>query len=161
MRAKLSTEPQKGFRSAPSRSSISARCSPPTGRRQPRLSKPSDHACRNIGFFYIANHGVSQALIDRVYAESKRFFGLPKAEKMKVHFKNVDRFGRGYVALGDAQSDHEVQADVHETFEIMLETPADDPDYLAGVKMYGPNQWPKPCPDSVTTSTRITRRSSD
>jgi isopenicillin N synthase-like dioxygenase len=119
-----------------------------TADRQARAEviKAIDHACLNIGFFYIANHGVSEALIDRVYAQSKRFFALPKAEKMKVHFKNVDRFGRGYVAMGDAQSDAEVQADVHETFEIMLETPADDPDYLAGVKMYGPNQWPQTFP---------------
>ena len=34
-------------------------------------------AFRNVGFAYLAGHGVSQELIDRTFAEAGRFFALP------------------------------------------------------------------------------------
>ena len=42
-------------------------------------------ACRNIGFFYIKNHGISKDHIKAVFSEIKRFFDLPIEEKMKIH----------------------------------------------------------------------------
>ena len=41
-------------------------------------------ACRNIGFFYLANHGISDALVARTFAESKRFFELPMEAKLAI-----------------------------------------------------------------------------
>ena len=34
-------------------------------------------ACTDTGFFYLKNHGVPQALIDRTFALSRDFFALP------------------------------------------------------------------------------------
>ena len=34
-------------------------------------------ALRNVGFAYLAGHGVSRELIDRTFAEAGRFFALP------------------------------------------------------------------------------------
>jgi hypothetical protein len=34
-------------------------------------------ACEVVGFFYISNHGVPQALIDRTYDLSRRFHSSP------------------------------------------------------------------------------------
>ena len=42
------------------------------------------HACENIGFFYAANHGVPDALINRAFAASRRFHALPLAEKLNL-----------------------------------------------------------------------------
>ena len=56
-------------------------------------------ACRQIGFFYLAGHGVPAALVDRVLENSKRFFALPAAEKQRLHIKN-SRFHRGYIGIG-------------------------------------------------------------
>ena len=42
------------------------------------------HACRNIGFFYLTNHGVSEALVARTFAEAKRFFDQPMDKKLAI-----------------------------------------------------------------------------
>ena len=34
-------------------------------------------ACENVGFFFVINHGISEDLIGRIFAESKRFHDLP------------------------------------------------------------------------------------
>src|ERR1051325_4352966 len=58
-------------------------------------------AREHIGFFYLAGHGVSQQLIDRVFAETKRFHALPLKEKMKLR---LNRSNNGYMPLrGHAQ----------------------------------------------------------
>ena len=36
---------------------------------------------------------------------------------------------------------------MHEAFESAYYLPTDDPDYLKGVKFYGPNAWPDQPPD--------------
>ena len=38
-------------------------------------------ALENIGFFYLAGHGVPQALLDRIFAETRRFHALPLGRK--------------------------------------------------------------------------------
>lgn len=116
-------------------------------RAMERVAAALDHACRNIGFFYIKNHGVPQAVIERVCAEAARFFALPLDDKMKIYFRKARHYGRGYVPLLENKPDPTMaKADLHEAFELSLELPADDPDYLAGCKMYGPNQWPEDLP---------------
>lgn len=42
----------------------------------------------------------------------------------------------------NADPGNEGAVDLQERYEISLELPADDPDYLAGHIMYGPNIWP-------------------
>ena len=49
-----------------------------------RVATEIGKACRDIGFFYVTNHGVPQTLIDAVFAQSKRFFALPHDEKMRI-----------------------------------------------------------------------------
>lgn len=34
-------------------------------------------ACERHGFFYITGHGISEALIERMFTESARFFAMP------------------------------------------------------------------------------------
>jgi isopenicillin N synthase-like dioxygenase len=41
-------------------------------------------AFRNVGFAYLAGHGVSQDLIDRTFAEAAGFFALPREKKAEV-----------------------------------------------------------------------------
>jgi isopenicillin N synthase-like dioxygenase len=41
-------------------------------------------AFRNVGFAYLAGHGVDQELIDRTFAEAGRFFALPRDKKAEV-----------------------------------------------------------------------------
>ena len=57
-----------------------------------------------IGFFYLKGHGVPQELVDRVFAESRRFHSLPPEVKARVPHKFTDSFQSGYVAPATPRS---------------------------------------------------------
>lgn len=101
-------------------------------------------ACTETGFFYIRNHGVAQACIDRAVTASKAFFHLPLEQKRQAA---VNRVHRGFNALGDALMYGADKPDYKEFFSIGLELPEDDPDVLAGQALRGPNNWPAFMPE--------------
>jgi isopenicillin N synthase-like dioxygenase len=100
-------------------------------------------ACERVGFLYVIHHGVAQGLLDAVFDSSREFFALPSAEKLAYDINRGTRH-RGYCARGTLNADinNPDAVDLQEAFEVSLELPADDPDYLAGNPMYGPNLWP-------------------
>lgn len=115
-------------------------------------------ACKTVGFFYIKNHGVPQALIERTYAHSESFHRSAAALKERVHVRNSPG-SRGWIPLstedddGDPQlyrlatpknpaDDYLTQPRLHAAFDLSLDIAADDPDFLAGNIMMVPNQWP-------------------
>jgi isopenicillin N synthase-like dioxygenase len=104
------------------------------------------HACRNVGFFYVRNHGVPKATVEQAYQQARAFFALPDDIKMRVHCSRSPVIVRGYVPLGGTHADTAAHPDFHEAFELGLELPATDPDVIAGIKSYGPNQWPADMP---------------
>lgn len=53
-------------------------------------------ACRDIGFFYLVNHGVDEGLQSRVEELSRAFFARPLDEKMKISMDKGGRAWRGY-----------------------------------------------------------------
>ncbi|KAG8045936.1 hypothetical protein GUJ93_ZPchr0008g12133 [Zizania palustris] len=96
-------------------------------------------ACLDSGFFYVVDHGISQELMDAVFAQSKKFFDLPIIEKMKL-LRNEKN--RGYTPVLDEILDpkNQVNGDYKEGYYIGVEVPEDDPQ--ANKPFYGPNQWP-------------------
>ncbi len=99
------------------------------------------HACTEIGFFYIKNHGVPQDLIDATFAECPRFFGLPLADKMAIHVRNSLN-NSGYTPLLEENTDPTAKGDLHEAFDIAHELPPSEPDREQVARYYGANQWP-------------------
>ncbi len=97
-------------------------------------------AAREVGFLYVTGHGVAPARFIELQRAAADFFALPLAEKMAVYIGH-SRNHRGYVPEGE-----EVYAggtkDRKEAYDLSFELPADDPDYLAGNPLLGPNQWP-------------------
>lgn len=102
-------------------------------------------ACRNIGFFYITNHGIPQGEIEELIGQTKRFFHQPLEDKMKLDIMDVQRH-RGYVPNGGLYADAKKKPDLQEGYEVSLELPEDDTDYRAGNIMLGPNVWPENLP---------------
>jgi isopenicillin N synthase-like dioxygenase len=106
-------------------------------------------AAREVGFLYVTGSGVSQELFEEMLAVAEAFFALPLDEKMEVYIGKSSNH-RGYVPTGEeggyiSASDETKTgkpADLKEAFDLSLELPADDTDYLAGNPMVGPNQWP-------------------
>ncbi len=96
-------------------------------------------ACTEIGFFYIANHGVPEATIATLVDEAKTFFHLPADVKNRAA---INRYHRGFSALGDAVMYGAARPDYKEFFTMGLELPESDPDVAAGEPLRGPNNWP-------------------
>lgn len=99
---------------------------------------------REIGFFYIANHGVPKRLTDEVFRETIAFFGRSSNDKQKLSFKN-SKSNNGYFAIDDEQLASQY-SDLKEAFQVNRDIPDDDPDYLAGKPFCAPNQWPADAP---------------
>ena len=99
-------------------------------------------ACREVGFFYLAGHGIEEALHARVFAAARAFFALPAADKAAV---SIDRspHNRGYVGLAVEALDPRRGGDLKEAFNVGLELAPDDPELAAGVPFRGLNQWPE------------------
>ena len=56
--------------------------------------------CKEIGFFYIQNHGIPLELQKSILANSQKFFDLPKGEKNKIHMSKSGLRWRGYYSVG-------------------------------------------------------------
>ena len=111
-------------------------------------SKALGEALENVGFFVIVNHGVPQALIDRTFAEARRFHAQPMEAKLALR---MNEHNNGYMMLGRyAVWTSDVNAndkpDLNEAFFIKRERGPDDPLMRAGRRFAGPNQWPQSLP---------------
>jgi isopenicillin N synthase-like dioxygenase len=113
-------------------------------------AKAIHRACRESGFFYVSNHGISDELIARQFAMSHAFFALPEDEKMAIHMRNSPSTA-GYEAIGgqvlDSQKGDKGPADLKESFYCGTELPDDHPMAQRKIRAYGHNQWPASLPD--------------
>lgn len=105
-------------------------------------------ALTEIGFYFIVNHGVSDALIRGAYDSAARFHALSTDEKMKVR---IDRHNVGYLPMkGDTLRTSVVQTvtkpNLNEAFFIARDLPTDHPDVLTGKRFRSANQWPADLP---------------
>ncbi len=100
-------------------------------------------ASQGIGFFYVAGHGLPQALTDATFAGARAFFDLPSDDKATVA---VNPRHRGWVAQGGAKMHGGARPDLKESFVWGLELPETDPEVVAGTPLMGPNQWPAAMP---------------
>ncbi|NMM88794.1 2OG-Fe(II) oxygenase [Rhodococcus sp. SRB_17] len=105
-----------------------------------RVADELGQAARDVGFFYISGTGIPSELFDELLAMTKTFFALPLEEKMTSYI-GLSRCHRGYVPRGEEGLEGSAP-DLKEAFDTALDLPADDPDYLAGNPMLGPNVWP-------------------
>jgi isopenicillin N synthase-like dioxygenase len=101
-------------------------------------------ACIGPGFFYLRNHGIADAGIDRAAAAARDFFHLPGAKKAEV---KANANHRGFHAMGDALMYGAKKPDLKEFYSIGLELPVDDPAILAGEPLRGANNWPAFMPE--------------
>lgn len=99
-------------------------------------------ACRDTGFFLLADHTVPQALIEAVFAQGDRFFALPEDRKAPLSIAR-NPHNRGWTATGAENLDETSgQVDRKEAFNIGLDLTADDPRVLAQEPFRGVNVWP-------------------
>jgi isopenicillin N synthase-like dioxygenase len=105
-----------------------------------RVATEIGRAAGEVGFFYVSGTGVDDELFDRMLAVTKEYFALPVEEKMRSYI-GLSRCHRGYVPVGE-EGVETGTPDLKEAFDTALDLPPDDPDYVAGNPMLGPNTWP-------------------
>ena len=99
------------------------------------LSAAMLEAAERTGFFYVRNSGVPQALIEDVFALSRRFFTAPLEAKRQA---SVNPWHRGFIRAGEARMTDDSRPDLKESFVWGLDTTAgSQPE--RGIP---PNQWP-------------------
>jgi isopenicillin N synthase-like dioxygenase len=107
-------------------------------------------AARDIGFFYLTNHGVNDDLQRAVQQEARRFFALNDEQKQQVAMIHSPHF-RGYNRAASELT--RGKPDWREQFDIGAERPAlqvseSDPRWR---RLQGPNLWPEEQPALKTT----------
>jgi isopenicillin N synthase-like dioxygenase len=104
-------------------------------------------ASEELGFYFIGNHAIPQALIDRVFAEAERFHSLPLERKMDV--KCLEKVV-GYLPLGGQTQRLIYKGGKHPdrsaSYYIKDEYAADHPYRLAGKSWVFDNRWPADLP---------------
>lgn len=109
-----------------------------------------NHAAREVGFFYLINHGIHEPLQQRLQQVARDFFALPEKEKQSVAMIHSPHF-RGYNRAGAELTRN--QPDWREQFDIGAERTAlslahSDPRWW---QLQGPNLWPAALPQLKTT----------
>ncbi|MCZ6918118.1 MAG: hypothetical protein O7I93_15200 [Gemmatimonadetes bacterium] len=96
-------------------------------------------ACRDVGAFQVINHGISESLIQCVWRETRRFFALPRGQKLAI--SRTKENSRGYY-------DRELTKNARDLKEVFDFGVAFDPSVAAG-KSSAPddrNRWPAALP---------------
>ena len=107
-----------------------------------RAADAMGEAAREVGFFYITNHGIKHELIESAYAAARGFFNQPDTVK-RAYYIGDSRNHRGYVPFTEKGDYADEVNRNYEAFDLALDLPHDDPDYLAGNLLLGPNVWPE------------------
>ncbi len=101
-------------------------------------------ACRSLGFFYVVGHGVSDAVMAELDAQSRAFFALPLGDKEAIAMSRGGRAWRGWFPLGGELTSG--QPDRKEGLYLGQELGPDDARVRAGFPMHGANLWPAALP---------------
>ncbi|MBL1376323.1 isopenicillin N synthase family dioxygenase [Zobellella iuensis] len=115
------------------------------GERRQSFLDDLGEAARNVGFFYLVGHGLTNEQQRQVMQLAADFFALPLAQKLEVEMRHSPHF-RGYTRLqGEVTLG---RPDSREQFDIMREEPVrpqarDQPTWW---RLHGPNQWPAQLP---------------
>lgn len=99
-----------------------------------------------VGFFYLADHGIPEALAEELFAATRRFFAQPDQVKREISNINSPHY-RGYAHIGDELTQGKV--DWREQIDFAVDRPArpdDLPDRPWQV-LEGPNLWPESVPE--------------
>ena len=110
-----------------------------------RVAGEIARACEVHGFFYLTGHGIGLELLSDLEAQSRRFFALPQAEKLKIDMAHGGRAWRGFFPVGGELTSG--VPDLKEGLYLGTDLPADHPRVKARLPMHGANLWPEAPPE--------------
>jgi isopenicillin N synthase-like dioxygenase len=105
-------------------------------------------AFTEVGFYFVRNTGVPQALVDAAFTAAARFHAQPLEEKLSIPFS---MHNQGYLPFrGNTTRMNAVDGikkpNANEAVFFKRELPPDHPDVLAGKRFRPLNQWPANLP---------------
>ena len=109
------------------------------------VARQVKHASESVGFFYLAGHGVPDAVVDAAFAASRELHAIPDAEKqrLKLNENNIGYLPVNQSIQGASTIHKATRPNYNESFFISHDRAADHPDVVAGVPLRGRNQWPE------------------
>ena len=102
-------------------------------------------ACRDIGFFYIVNHGVPPDLVKSMFASAEEFFSLPLEEKMEISM-TLSRDYRGYMPIRMIGDGAGLKGSLYESFHMWPDCSSQAVINAGSVRSKSPNVWPRRMP---------------
>lgn len=115
-----------------------------TARR--KLADEIADVCGRVGFFYIKNHGLSDADVAAIFQTAMDFHNLPLDAKMEVSITK-NNHAQGYLHGMSKGTEKSISENLQEAFQIKRPLADDDPDLLAGRPLHGKIPWPSAMPD--------------
>jgi isopenicillin N synthase-like dioxygenase len=120
------------------------------------LARAIARTCEDTGFLVVANHGVSQHLVDDTFAVAEQFFARPKGDKLAL---KVGQYNIGYLPFGGQVVRHSpvnenTRPNFSESFYITRDRAPDHPDIVNNKPLVGLNRWPEDMPEFRAATTR-------
>ncbi|WP_310541829.1 2-oxoglutarate and iron-dependent oxygenase domain-containing protein [Phenylobacterium sp.] len=109
-----------------------------------RVAGEIAQACEAHGFFYLTGHGIDLDVLSGLEVQSRRFFALPPAEKLRIDMARGGRAWRGFFPVGGELTSG--VPDLKEGLYLGTDLPADHPRVMARTPLHGANLWPEALP---------------
>ena len=102
-------------------------------------------ASREVGFFYLAGHGVPEELVEAAFAASREFHALSDGEKalLAINDNNIGYLAPNQSIQGASTVHKATRPNFNESFFISHDRGPDHPAVVAGAPLRGRNQWPE------------------
>lgn len=105
------------------------------------VAKQLGKACRDVGFFYVKNHGVDSELISQTFEMANNFFSLPLEQKLDYLMEKNSYCFRGYSPVLSELADGKRNS--YELMEFSVDFDSTRPEVIDRKPMHGPNVWPQ------------------
>ena len=101
-------------------------------------------ASEQVGFFYLAGHGVAPEVVEAAFAASREFHALPLDDKQRLALNenNIGYLAPNQSIQGASTVHKATRPNYNESFFISHDRGPDHPDVVAGAPLRGRNQWP-------------------
>jgi len=104
------------------------------------------HACENVGFYFIVNHGVPADRMADIFNQAARFHALPEDVKLALRV-NEHQIGympyKGYTSRS-SRIHKATKPNLNAAYFVKRDLAPDHPDVVANKRYRGLNQWPDP-----------------
>ena len=113
-----------------------------------RVARELLRAGSEVGFLYVANHGVDETILAQAHSAGLAFFRLPDAEKQAA---STNAHLHGYLGPGSTRMYDGAEVDLKESFNWGIKLTSVELEEASENPLIGPNRWPPSLPSLETS----------